>query len=30
MVIVLRSIKNTDKYVGQMRQYVDGTSAADR
>jgi len=30
MVTVLRSIRNTDKYVGQMRQYVDGTSAADR
>jgi hypothetical protein len=30
MVIVLRSIRNTDKYVGPMRQYIDGSAAADR
>lgn len=30
MVVVLRSIRNSDKYVGQMRQYIDGTASADR
>ena len=28
LVVVLRSIKNTDKYVGEMRPFIDGTAAA--
>ena len=27
IVIVLRSIRNTDKYVGEMRPYIDGSTA---
>jgi len=26
MIIVLRSIRNTDKFVGEMRPYIDGTT----
>lgn len=28
LVVVLRSIKNTDKFVGEMRPFIDGTAAA--
>ena len=27
IVVILRSIKNTDKFVGEMRPYIDGTTA---
>jgi hypothetical protein len=30
MVIVLRSIRNTDKYVGQMKPFINGSAAADQ
>jgi hypothetical protein len=28
MVVILRSIRNTDKFVGEMRPFIDGTTAA--
>jgi len=28
MVVILRSIKNTDKFVGEMRPFIDGTVAS--
>ena len=28
IVIVLRSIRNTDKFVGQLRPFIDGTTGA--
>ena len=29
IVVILRSIRNTDKFVGEMRPFIDGTTAAD-
>jgi hypothetical protein len=28
IVVILRSIRNTDKFVGEMRPFVDGTTPA--
>ncbi len=28
IVVILRSIKNTDKFVGEMRPFIDGTTAS--